>query len=147
MNLTSLEERDTSVQSSGDKIGINFQIQIPRWLSRYLKTNKKTLTMLGLLIGAMFITISIQHPVSAQMFDKVQNDADKIQSFLPDLADGLEFIVETARLLFFGVFFVGAAGAGFSFITNRGWEVWFVIAVVFGVLGGLSYAAETMVYG
>lgn len=145
MNLTNAN--DSVGLSSNDKIGFNVQIQVPKWLSRYFKANSKTLSMLGLVIGAVVLTISMQHPASAQMFDKVQKDADKIQSFLPDLANGVEFVVEMARLLLFGGFFVGILGAAIAFVSNRGWESWLLVGSACLVVGGLIFAAETMVYG
>lgn len=131
--------------SQVDKITI--QIGLPSRLKVYYRRNKKLLNYIGILVGAIILTVCMQSPSMAQMFGKMESDADTIGKYIPSATDAVTFLAEVFRMLVYGGIVVGALGAAFSFISNRGWESWAIVAVVCTVLGSILYLGETMVYG
>lgn len=117
------------------------------WLRTFYLNNKKLLNYFSIVIGAIILTVSMQSPSFAQMFGKMETDADTIAKYIPSATDAVTFIAEVFRMIVYGGIAVGTVGAAFSFISNRGWESWAVVAVVCAVLGSILYLGETMVYG
>ena len=111
------------------------------WRFYYSRSSKA----IGIIIGAVILTISMQTQASAQLFDNVETS--ELEGLLPEVGSGIDFIKEIAQLLFLGGGVVGIGGGAYQFMNGRSAEVWMGIGGACVISLALISWWSTAIYG
>jgi len=136
----------TVVPKKGSTVDI-LALIFPQWIVKKYWRNRKSYKFVGVILGASILTVLIQYPATAQLFDDFQQNTNVIEAYIPGIGDVTTFMAQAIQLLFFGGGIVGVLGGTYSHLTNRGWENWVPIGSAMLLASGLMYFWETSIYG
>lgn len=136
----------TVVPKKGSRVDI-LSLIFPQWIVKKYWRNRKSYKFVGVILGALLLTVLIQYPATAQLFDQVKTGTNVIEKYIPGLSDVTTFLVQAVQLVMFGGGLVGVVGGAYSQITNRGWENWIPIGSTMMIASGLIYFWQENIYG
>lgn len=131
-------------RSTRDKV---LRLLFPESIVRQYCRSRKTWSFYGVLLGAAILTVLIQEPATAQLFDPVKTGTNVIEQYIPGLSDVTTFLVQAVQLIMFGGGVAGVIGGTHAHLTNRGWENWLPIGATMLIASGLIYFWQKNIYG
>ena len=145
-NQLSANLSQTVVPKKGSTVDI-LSLIFPQWIVKKYWRNRKSYRFVGVILGALLLTVLIQYPSTAQQVDLFRQNINVIENYIPGVADAMTFLVQAIQMLMFGGGMVGVVGGTYSQITNRGWENWIPIGSAMMFASGLMYLWEQSIYG
>ena len=136
----------TVVPKKGSTVNI-LRLIFPQWIVKKYWKNPRGYKFVGVVLGASILTLLIQYPATAQLFDDAIEGTEVLETYIPGIANAMTFFFQALKFVVFGGGIAGVGGGLYSHVTNRGWENWLPIGTALIVASGMLYFIEQMVFG